>query len=333
MEVNANQADQPAAEGVLLPGQGAQHPGMGRDFAEARETARRTFEEADRILGIPLSGWCWEEGDRVHRTDIAQPGILTTSVAILRCLQEDGLDLGAAPVTLGLSLGEYTALWCAGSLTFEDALRLVRLRGEAMQEASEKIPSSMTSLMGASAEVATELAELGAQKGICAVANLNAPGQVVVSGEIAALEVVEAKAKDHGVKRAIRLTVAGGFHSECMRPAADRLAAALDEVEVCAPRIPFLSNVTAAPLTDPSEIKEALARQVCSPVLWEKSMAWCLEHGIDRFLEPGPGQVLAGLARRIAKSTSSRVHVRGVCDPADLGTPAGGCNPAPTSGR
>jgi len=305
-------------EAILFPGQGAQFAGMGRDWAEAFPSAARVFEEADEILGFSLRKACWERGDEVNRTDVAQPGILTTSVAILGVLRELGLEPERAPLTAGLSLGEYTALWCAGSLSFADALRLVRLRGEAMQAASEEIASSMTSLMGATLEQAEELAALGREHGICSVANLNAPGQVVVSGELAALDAVEAAAPEKGLRRAKRLTVAGGFHSECMRPASNRLATALAEVEIAPPRIPFLSNVTGDALDSPAEIRSALARQVCEPVLWEASMRRALELGVEAYLEPGPGTVLAGLMRRIAKDAGRPARVRSAAAPEDL---------------
>lgn len=305
-------------EGILFPGQGAQHEGMGRDWAEAFPRARETFDEADAILGFALTESCWSSGEAVNRTDIAQPGILTTSIAIVRVLEERGLDRSKASMTAGLSLGEYTALWCAGALDFPDALRLVRLRGEAMQAASEATPSSMLSLMGASLEQAQALAEAASKAGICAVANLNSPGQIVLSGELAALDVAEAVAKEHGVRRTRRLVVAGGFHSECMRPAADRLTEALREVEIRAPRIPFLSNVTGAPVESPEEIRSHLANQVCSSVLWEQSMRWALEAGLTRHLEPGPGRVLAGLMGKIAKDVGVEVTVRGVETPSDL---------------
>lgn len=306
------------AEAVLFPGQGAQFPGMGKDWFEAEPAARRVWESAERALGFALREACWDKGDEVHRTDIAQPGILTTSAAIVAVLQERGLDPARAPLTAGLSLGEYTALWFAGALSFEDAVRLVRLRGEAMQDASTKIKSSMTSLMGASVEQAEALAAVGRTKGICAVANLNAPGQIVLSGEIAALEAAEAAAPQHGVKRAVRLSVAGGFHSECMRPASERLERALREVKLAPPRIPFVSNVTATPLRDPDEIKACLAKQVCASVLWERSMRYALGQGLSTFLEPGPGSVLAGLMKRIAKEAGAAPSVRGVEKPADL---------------
>jgi len=284
---------------LLFPGQGAQFSGMGRDWCEAFPTARRTFEEADRILGFPLSQRCWDAGDEVHRTDIAQPGIFTTSVAIVRVLEERGLDRATVPLVAGLSLGEYTALWAADSLSFEDGLRLVRLRGEAMQQASAAIPSSMVSLLGATEEQARALTQLASAHGICQVANLNAPGQIIASGELAALDALEAAAKDHGVRRTRRLTVAGGFHSECMRPAARRLEAALREVAIRVPRVPFVSNVTGAPTREIEAIRRQLAEQVCAPVLWERSMRWALSQGLREFLEPGPGTVLAGILGKI----------------------------------
>lgn len=305
-------------EAVLFPGQGAQFPGMGKDWVDAFPAARAVFERAERVLGFPLRAACWERGDEVHRTDIAQPGILTTSAAIVSVLQERGHEPAKTALTAGLSLGEYTALWYAGALEFDDAVRLVRLRGEAMQEASERVKSSMTSLMGATLEQAEALAAVGRTKGICAVANLNAPGQIVISGELAALDAAEAAAAQHGVKRAVRLTVAGGFHSECMRSAAQRLERALAEVRVKPPRLTFVSNVTGAPLADPDEIKAALARQVCSSVLWERSMRHALAAGVDSVLEPGPGNVLCGLMRRIAKDSGSVPRLRGVETPADL---------------
>lgn len=309
-------------EAVLFPGQGAQFAGMGREWVEAFPSAARVFERAELALGFPLREACWDRGDEVHRTDIAQPGILTTSVAILSVLVERGLDPTRSALTAGLSLGEYTALWYAGALEFEDAVRLVRLRGEAMQAASEQVKSSMTSLMGATLEQAEALAAVGRGHGICSVANLNAPGQIVVSGELAALDALEAAAPELGVRRAVRLSVAGGFHSECMRSAAKRLEGALAEVPLRAPRIPFLSNVTGGPLQEPDEIKAALARQVCASVLWETSMRHALESGIDSVLEPGPGNVLCGLMRRIAKDSGSVPRLRGVEKPADLEVPA-----------
>lgn len=299
---------------VLFPGQGAQFEGMGRDWCEAFTPARETFAAASRVLGFSLEEVCWTGGEAVHRTDIAQPAIFVTSAAIMKVLEQRGLERGSTPLTAGLSLGEYTALWWAGALEFEDAVRLVRLRGAAMQRASELRPSGMTSLMGATLDQARALAEVGAKLGICSVANLNAPGQVIVSGELAALDAVDAAAKDHGVRRTRRLVVAGAFHSECMRPAADELAAALQRVDVRTPRFPVISNVDARPVTDGAQVKERLAAQVCAPVLWEDSMRWALARGVKEFLEPGPGKVLAGLLSKIDESAS----VRSAATPGDL---------------
>lgn len=287
-------------QAIIFPGQGAQFEGMGRDWCDAFPVARATFAEASELLGFSLEDACWSSGDKVNRTDIAQPGILVTSIAVIRALEaEAGLERSQAAMTAGLSLGEYTALWCAGSLSFADAVKLVRLRGLAMQAAAEEIPSGMLSLMGGDEEKATAIAAVGAAHGICSVANLNAPGQVVISGEHAALDAAAEVARDHGVRRARKLVVAGGFHSECMRPAAERLAAALAEVEFKAPSIPFVTNVTGQPSSDPAELRKNLAEQVCAPVRWEASMRWALAEGIESYLEPGPGAILAGIMRKI----------------------------------
>jgi [acyl-carrier-protein] S-malonyltransferase len=307
------------SEAVLFPGQGAQFAGMGKDWCEAFPTAKATFAEASAVLGFSLEDACWNRGDEVNRTDIAQPGILVTSVAVLRVLIERGLDPRAARMTAGLSLGEYTALWFAGSLEFADAVRLVRLRGEAMQRASELVKSGMVSLMGATEEQARSVAAAGATKGICSVANLNAPGQIIVSGELAALDHLEAVAKDHGIRRTRRLVVAGGFHSECMRPAAEDLARALAKVSIAPPRIPFVTNVTAQTETSPDAIRSNLALQVCAPTLWEASMRFAVGQGILDYLEPAPGKVLAGLMGKI----DERARVRSVAAPADLEAAAG----------
>ena len=306
--------------GLLFPGQGAQFPGMGRDWCAAHPEAQAVFDQADEALGWKLSEACFaSEGDQVHRTDIAQPGILTTSVAVIEVLRaQAGLDLSQAAFTAGLSLGEYTALWAAGSLSFADAVRLVRLRGEAMQAASEAKPSGMLALAGATLEQAEALAAVGAPHGICSVANVNAPGQVVLSGEHPALDAAAAAAKEHGVRRAVKLTVAGAFHSECMRPAADRLAQALTEVEISAPRVPFATNVTGERVEDPAQIREHLANQVCAPVLWDRCVRTALSAGVQRFLEPAPGEVLAGLLRKIGKDAGAETEVLGFPTPESL---------------
>ncbi len=301
-------------EALLFPGQGAQSCGMGQDWCQAYPKARATFARASAALGWSLEDACWNRGEDIHRTDLAQPGIFTTSACVVEVLIERGLDPRRAPLAAGLSLGEYTALWFAGALAFEDAVRLVALRGRAMQQASEACPSSMTSLMGASEEQARSLTAFASKHGICSVANLNAPGQIIVAGELAALDALEAAAKDHGVKRTRRLVVAGGFHSRCMQPAQAALEEALRTIPIRAPAIPFVTNVTGEQVSDPHQIRRFLAEQVCASVLWEKSMHTALALGVTAFLEPAPGKVLAGLMGKIAPDRS----VRSVATPTDL---------------
>lgn len=304
------------SQAIVFPGQGAQFPGMAATWVSSFPEAKRMFERADEALGFSLSKIASDESDdSIHRTDLAQPAILATSAAVIEVLRARGLDTQAAPLMAGLSLGEYTALWCAGAIEFEDAVKLVRLRGEAMQDAAEQIPSSMTSLMGADRETAEKLAAVGREHGICSVANLNAPGQVVISGELKALDAMEAATGDHGISRFVRLTVAGGFHSECMRPASERLANALAETEVQTPSVPVITNVTAEPVKDAAEIRQRLSEQVCAPVLWAQSMRSALDQGVTEFLEPGPGKVLAGLMKRIGRDAGLRPSVRNVDTP------------------
>lgn len=300
---------------VLFPGQGAQFIGMGQDWAQAHPVARETFDQANEALGFSLTDAIWTEGSDVNRTDIAQPGILATSAAICRVLEAEGqLDRSQVPLTAGLSLGEYSALWLAEAITLDDALRLVRLRGQAMQAAAQATPSGMLSLMGATEESAQALANEASAAGICQIANLNSPSQIILSGENAAMDAAEAAAGDHGIRRCMRLTVAGAFHSEVMRPAAEKLEEALAAVDIKAPRIPVISNVTAEAVEGPEAIRQLLARQVCAPVLWERSMRAALGGGQVEFIEPGPGKVLGGLMRK----TSRDARVRSLALPSDL---------------
>lgn len=284
---------------VLFPGQGAQKVGMGRDLFEKSPAARALFEEADRILGEPLSKACFEgPEDLLNSTRVSQPALFTTSLAVLAALRERGVDLSGAFWTAGLSLGEYTALAFAGALSFEDGLRLVRLRGERMQAACDRAPSGMTSLLGADLATAEAVCREASAAGIVVVANINAMDQIVISGEIPALERAEAVAKAKGVRRAIRLKTAGAFHSPCMKPADDELAEALKAVRIQAPRIPVFSNVTAQPERDPERIRGLLARQVVSPVLWAQTASRLPIDGVRRVVEPGPGRVICGMLKK-----------------------------------
>ncbi|MBC8327890.1 MAG: ACP S-malonyltransferase [Planctomycetes bacterium] len=280
---------------------------MGADFAAASPAAQARFALADEILGLPLSKLCFEGPlEELTKTDVAQPAIFVCSMAALAAL-EDRLGRPLEPsMAAGLSLGEYTALAAAGALSFEDGLRLVRLRGSAMQDASDARPSSMTSVMGGEIEALERLcAEVQAETGaVCQVANLNSPGQTVVSGELAALDVFEARAESAGALRAVRLNVAGAFHSEVMRPAAERLGAALEETAFRPPSCPVWQNATARPETVPARLRQNLMAQLTAPVRWEESFRGMAEAAAGApFLEPAPGRVLAGLARKIARGT------------------------------
>lgn len=293
---------------VVFPGQGAQKVGMGADFVERFPVARELFDQAREILGYDLGKICLDGPDEtLTLTKHCQPAIFLVSAAIIRVMEEEGaLDRDSIGFTAGLSLGEYTALWFAGALGFEDGLRLVAKRGEAMQAASDDPPSGMISLLGADLETAEAIATAAAEGEVLSVANLLSPGQIVLSGTKTALARVPEIAKAKGVRRALPLNVAGAFHSALMAPAADVLVAALAETEIASPRIPVVGNVTGKPMTDPAEIRDNLGAQVVKPVRWVQSMEHMIGAGVEQFIEPGPGRVLAGLLRKIDREKTAR---------------------------
>ncbi|WP_428266340.1 ACP S-malonyltransferase [Haliangium sp.] len=287
---------------LLFPGQGSQSVGMGRALVDAFPAARAVFEEADDALGFSISEICFDGPmDRLTLTEFGQPAILTNSVAVLRALQaEVELDV---TVTMGHSLGEYSALVAAGALSLADAVRLVHLRGQAMQEAVPVGEGSMAALLGLDLDAVLGLcAEVCAEGDwVLAPANLNGGGQVVISGHTVAIERALAVAKDKGAKRAVPLKVSAPFHSPLMQPAADRVAAALDQISLGAMSVPVISNVEAAPYQDSARVKELLVAQVTGTVRWEESMQALAGAGVSQALELGAGSVLRGLARRIVK--------------------------------
>lgn len=302
---------------ILCPGQGAQTVGMGRAWAEASSEARMVFDEADRTLadtlGAPLSGLCFAgPADELNRTDVSQPALFTAAVASYRgWIQTQGLGPGDHRIeaTAGLSLGEYTALHIAGAFSFADGLRLVALRGRAMQDAAEAVPSSMVALINADEDKARDLcARAGNDAEILVPANFNTPGQVVVSGHAAACDRAEAVAPTVGL-RATRLQVAGAFHSPLMQPAAERLAEALAETEIRMPRCTVMSNVTAEPHRSPDEIRRGLYDQLTSPVRWAGCCDALVSDQPDAaFHELAPGKTLAGMMRRISRATRVTPH-------------------------
>lgn len=281
---------------LIFPGQGAQYVGMGRDLYEQYPAAKVIYEKANKILGFDIAKICFEgPKEELTRTDICQPAILITSIAALRSLE----SILSSPIlpyaALGLSLGEYTALVCAGSFTFEDGVHLVRKRGEFMEEASRENPGTMASIIGLPLKETEKVCEeTGAQ-----IANLNCPGQIVISGVKKKVEAALSLARERGAKRAIPLEVSGAFHSDLMEPAANKLKLEIDKINICAPKIKVISNVTARYEISSKEIKDNLVAQVKSPVLWEDSIRFLVGEGIKKFIEVGPGKVLAGLLRRI----------------------------------
>jgi [acyl-carrier-protein] S-malonyltransferase len=287
----------------LFPGQGAQTVGMGRQLAETLPAARALYDQAAEILGYDLADICWNgPADRLNSTVISQPAIFVTSLAALESLrQNNATAIAECGATAGLSLGEYTALVFAGAMSFADGLRVVQKRGEAMQAAADATPSSMVSVLTLEQSKVEDLvAQARIAGGTLELANLLCPGNIVVSGSKPACEALE-KLVDSAGGRSVRLAVAGAFHTAIMKPADEKLAAALGNAEIKAPRIPVWSNVDAQPHTDPGDIRRLLVRQVVQPVLWETSMRNLLAAGAERFFEIGPGRVLAGLLKRVQR--------------------------------
>lgn len=297
--------DSAAGYAFLFPGQGAQHVGMGAAATEACEPAKELFDRAGDVLGYDLLGLCLEgPAEELDATVYSQPALYVCSLAALERLRaDDPARVERCPVAAGLSLGEYTALAFAGSLSFEDGLRVVAERGSAMQDAAEATPSGMVSVLGLEVPAVEDLCDRARGDDTLQVANLLCPGNTVVSGSTAACERLVPLAEEAGAMRVVPLAVAGAFHTPLMRPAVDRLAAALDGVEIRPPRLPVVSNVDAAAHDDPEEIRGLLVRQVVSPVLWEASVREVLGRGVAGAYEIGPGRVLRGLLKRIDRKT------------------------------
>lgn len=294
-----------ARTAFLFSGQGAQYVGMAQQLCSDHVKARELFDQATDLLGYPLLEVC-EKGpsERLNSTAISQPAIFVASLAALESLREsDPQKVEQCEAAAGLSLGEYTALVFAGAIEFADGLQLVQKRGEAMQAASDKTASGMVSVLGLELQQVEELCQKATSAGLMKVANLLCPRNIVVSGEIAACDEIEKLAADAGAMKTIRLSVAGAFHTEIMKPTDAVLADALAEMDIKTPRIPVWSNVDAKPHTDLAEIRELLVRQVLNPVLWETTMRNLLDHGVEEFYELGPGRVLAGLLKRVHRKT------------------------------
>ncbi|MFT4013059.1 MAG: ACP S-malonyltransferase [Paracoccus sp. (in: a-proteobacteria)] len=297
----------------VFPGQGAQVVGMGRDLADAYPAARAVFAEVDDALGEDLSGLIWQgDIETLTLTRNAQPALMATSLAAMRALEAEGFGIGDAGFVAGHSLGEYSALCAAGALSLADTARLLRLRGQAMQEAVPVGQGAMAAILGLDLAAVEALARDAAQGEVCQAANDNDPAQVVISGHKAAVERAAALAKERGAKRALMLPVSAPFHSALMQPAAAVMAEALAGVEIAAPAVPLVANVRAGAVTDPGEIRELLVRQVTGSVRWRESVGFLAEAGVTEFWEIGAGKALSGMIKRIAREAVTR----------NIGTPA-----------
>ena len=291
----------------LFPGQGAQFVGMGAELARSFPKARAVFREADRIIGFELSDLCFQgPAEQLNTTTISQPAIFVTSAAVLEVFRSHPATSGITPaVTAGLSLGEYTALYAAGEISFEDALILVKRRGEAMQAAADATDGAMLSIIGLDEPTVRQLCDEAGRGELLAPVNFNCPGQIVISGSNAACQRAEQLAAKYGALKAIRLEVAGAFHTEMMVAAAENLRAAVGHCQITEPSfVRTIANINAEYYNTSKEIAQGLIKQLTSPILWQKCMERLLADGISNFYEIGPGKVLTGLMRRINRKAN-----------------------------
>ena len=280
----------------VFPGQGAQYCGMGKDFYDTYETAKKVYDLASEATGLNIADLCFTENEQLNITEYTQIAMLTTEVAILKVLEEKGLRAQCCA-----GLGEYGALAACGAMELEDLFRLIRSRGIFMQEAYP-VGGAMTAVLGLDADTIRKVCE--ETEGIVSIANDNCPGQIVITGEEKAVQAASAALQEKGAKRCVPLKVSGPFHSELLKGAGEKLAVELEKVEVHDPEIPYYCNVEASAVTDSTVIKELLAKQVSGTVRWRESVEKMIEDGTDTFIEIGPGKTLTGFMRKINKDVT-----------------------------
>ncbi len=281
----------------LFPGQGAQYLGMGRDVASLYKNSRQVFAMASEALDMDVESLCYEEEEKLNQTEYTQPAILTVTMAILEAVKEHGIE---ADVMAGLSLGEYSALVAGNVIDFKEAVKLVRKRGKFMEEAVPNGKGSMAAILGLEPEVVEEIC--GDIEGMVMPANYNCPGQIVIAGEVEALDEACSKLEEAGARRVLKLNVSGPFHTPMLKDAANKLNAELAELAIKDIKTPYITNVTAEFVDDCEDIKTLLTKQVVSPVRWEETIKKMIDDGVETFIEIGPGKSLSGFVKKIDKT-------------------------------
>ncbi len=285
----------------IYSGQGSQYAGMGKELYDNFECVKNTFDKADEVLDFKLTDLCFGEDERLNETEYTQPALLTMSVALTRLMEEKKIK---ADYVAGLSLGEYSAHTASGTFSFEEAVRLVRKRGKFMTEAVPKGVGAMCAVLKLDADKIQEACDEVSKIGRCMIANYNCPGQIVIAGDKAAVEKAAEAVLEKGAKRAVMLNVSGPFHTPLLKPAADKLNAELNNMDIKDMNIPVITNLTAEVVEDKSQVVDILTKQVMSPVKWEQSVRKLLELGVDTFIELGPGKTLSSFVKKVTREAA-----------------------------
>lgn len=305
----------------IFSGQGAQYAGMGKELYDNFDCVKKVFDKADSVLDFKVTDMCFGEDERLNETEYTQPALLTMSYAIAKLMEEKGLK---ADYAAGLSLGEYSAHTASGTMSFEDAVKLVRKRGKFMTEAVPKGEGAMCAVLNLGADKIQEVCDEVSDIGRCMIANYNAPGQIVIAGDKNAVEKASEAVVEKGAKRAVMLNVSGPFHTSLLKPAAEKLSEELKSVELNDMNIPVITNLTAEVVKDKSEVKDILVKQVMNPVRWEQSVKKMIELGVDTFVEMGPGKTLSSFVKKAAKEVGADVSICNVEDMKTLEKTLGG---------
>lgn len=285
----------------IFSGQGAQYAGMGKELFENFPVCRNVFDCADNALGFKISDICFNECDDLNKTEFTQPAILTTSIAVLKLMEQKGVR---ADFAAGLSLGEYSALVASGALDFEETVVLVKKRGKFMTEAVAEGVGAMSAVLSLDSDKIQEACDEASDCGKVMIANFNAPGQIVIAGEKAAVEKAEKLVLEKGAKRAVRLNVSGPFHTPLLKEASDKLSEELKNIVFSEMKIPVITNLTGDIIPDKNDIKDILTKQVMNPVKWEQSVRKMIEEGVDTFIELGPGKTLSSFVKKVSKEVA-----------------------------